>query len=215
MKVTEIMSRPVISVTPDTTIKEAAQLLVEHGISALPVLDATGDLVGILSEADLLPLETRPDPRSQATPLAPTAGLAPHTVAEIMTRDVLVVSAATEISQAARIMLESGIKRVPVVEGRSLVGIVSRRDLVGVIARRDDEVAAEIVRRLIEAGLLESQRGVSVAAGVAVIEIEERAANRRLAESIAVTVPGVLEVRFITPKVTHEAGSSQRRRPAV
>ena len=149
MKVTEIMSRPVISVTPDTTIKEAVQLLVEHGFSALPVLDAIGDLVGIVSEADLLPVESQRDPRSQSTHLPPTAGLAPRTVAEIMTREVRVVSVATEISQAARIVLDSDIKSVPVLEGTRVIGIVSRGDLVGVIARRDYEIMADVFRLLI------------------------------------------------------------------
>jgi CBS domain-containing protein len=63
MKVKEIMSRPVITVKADAGIKAAARLLVELGISALPVVDAEGALVGIVSEADMLPIEARPDPR--------------------------------------------------------------------------------------------------------------------------------------------------------
>ena len=55
-----------------------------------------------------------------------------------MTREVVVVTTGTEVSRAARIMLEGGIKRLPVMRGQRLVGIVSRRDLVKVIARRDD-----------------------------------------------------------------------------
>ena len=74
MKVSEIMSRPVFTVTADTSVKAAAQLLVERDISALPVVDAKGRLVGIVSEADLLSMETRPDPLTRAMPLAPTAG---------------------------------------------------------------------------------------------------------------------------------------------
>ncbi|TMD22037.1 MAG: CBS domain-containing protein [Chloroflexi bacterium] len=67
MKVTEIMSSPVITASPSTPVKEAARLLVEHGISALPVLDAKEALVGIVSEADLEPMQTRRDPRSSLT----------------------------------------------------------------------------------------------------------------------------------------------------
>lgn len=139
MKVAEIMSRPVITVTLDTGIKAAARLLVKHSISALPVVDAKGELVGIVSEADLLPIEARPEPRSQATPLLPpTAGSAPETVAEVMTRRVLTVPADCEVSQVARILIGADFRRVPVVEGRRVVGIVSRRDLVKVIATRDE-----------------------------------------------------------------------------
>jgi len=199
MKVEELMSRPVITVTPDTAIKRAAQLLVELGISALPVVGAKGELVGIVSEADLLPMETRADPLTQATPLKPTAGSSPKTVEEVMTRDVLTVETTGEVSQAARIMLEAGIKRVPVMRGRELVGILSRRDLVRVIARRDEDIELEMTRRFDEVGVAISGGKVSVAGGVATVEMDVRGPGRRLAESVALTVPGVLEVRFVTP----------------
>jgi CBS domain-containing protein len=197
MKVSEIMSRPVITVTPDTGVKAAAKLLIERDFSALPVVDAKGRLVGIVSEADLLSMETRPDPRTRATPLAPTAGSSPTTVEEVMTKDVHVVAADSEVSQAARIMLEAGVKRVPVMRGRQLVGILSRSDLVKVIARLDDDIEAEIVSRLGQLGLDGSSCRVGVADGVATIELDDQGSGRRLAESVALTVPGVLEVRFI------------------
>jgi CBS domain-containing protein len=200
MKISEIMSRPVISVKADTGIKEAARLLVELGISALPVVDAQEALVGIVSEADLLPIETRPDPRTQATPVTPTAGGSPKTVSEVMTRDVLTVSTGTEVSRAARLMLDAGIKSVPVVDGRRVIGIVSRRDLVRVIARRDIDIEADIVLRLGELGLAPGRGAVRVAGGVATIHLDDEGPGRRLAESVALTVPGVLEVRFSSPK---------------
>jgi CBS domain-containing protein len=194
------MSRPVITVTPDTAIKAAVGLLVQHGISALPVVDVNSKLVGIVSEADLLPIEIRPDPRSQATPLLPTAGSAPETVADVMTRPVLAVPADSEVSRVARILLETDCRRVPVVSDGEVVGIVSRRDLVKVIARRDDMIRSEIVRRL---GALEIRTGpgaVGVDVGVVTIQLDDNGSNRRLAESIAITVPGVLEVWFTNPR---------------
>jgi CBS domain-containing protein len=200
VKVSELMSRRVISVTPDTGIKAAATLLADNGVSALPVIDAKGALVGIVSEADLLPLEARPDPLSQATPLAPSAGSAPKVVADVMTRDVLTVSTTSEVSQAARIMLDGGIKRVPVLQGRRVVGILSRRDLVKVIARRDGDIEAEIVQQLGQLGLRVDHGAVRVAAGVATIELDDDGRGRRLAESVALCVPGVLEVRFAPGK---------------
>lgn len=204
------MSRPVITVAPGTGIKEAARLLVEHGISALPVLDATGRLVGIVSEADLLPTQTRPDPRSQAMPLPPSAGSAPHTVREVMTRPVLVLTADAEVSQAAQMMLAANVKRLPIVEGGQVIGIVSRRDLVKVMARRDDELEGEVARRLGELGLDMSRGAVKVAGGVATIHIEEQETTRRLAESVALTVPGVLEVRFAAPRSASRVSAAKR-----
>jgi len=193
------MSRPVVTVKPEATIKEAAQLLIEHGISALPVLDAAGALVGIVSEADLVPLQARPDPRTQATPPAPSAGTMPRVVADVMTRRVLSVRATSEVSQTARTMLDAGIKRVPVMRSGKVVGIVSRRDLVRVIARGDEAVRSELADRLTEAGISLPGRTVTVRGGVAAIVLADHRAARRLAESVALSVPGVLEVRFTSP----------------
>jgi len=156
------MSAPVITASPSTPVKEAARLLVAHGISALPVLDSKGTLVGIVSEADLMPMQTRPDPRTQATPQRPTAGRSPLTVGEVMTHQVLTLGAGTEVSQAARSLLEAGVKRMPVVRRRRLIGIVSRRDLVRVIARRDDSMRLEILKRVHELGLVTSDEDVTV-----------------------------------------------------
>jgi len=189
------MSHPVITVTADTGIKTAAELLVARGISALPVVDESGRLVGIVSEADLLSMETRPDPRTQAMPPPPTAGRAPKSVAEVMTVEVLTVPANSEVSRAAQIMLDAGIKRVPVMKGRRVVGILSRRDLVKVIARRDADIESEVRLRLGELGFGPDRGAVSVAAGVVTIQLAE-GSGRRVAESVALTVPGVLEVRF-------------------
>lgn len=207
------MSRAIVTVAPDDGVKAAARLLVERGISALPVIDEKGRLVGIVSEADLLPIENRPDPRSQATPLLPTAGSAPRTVAEVMTREVVAVTAGTEVSRAARIMLEGGIKRLPVMRGQRVIGIVSRRDLVKVIARRDEDIERELARKLRELGIVSSSLAqppsppaISVFDGVATLATS--ADNRRLAESVALMVPGVLEVRFKT-------NQSRGREPAM
>jgi CBS domain-containing protein len=199
VKVAEIMSQPVITVTPETGIKAAAELLVDNGISALPVVDSAGRLVGIVSEADLIFIEARPDPRSQATPLAPTAGSTPRNVAEVMTRDVVVVTAQSDVAQAARAMLNSGVKRVPVMSGRRVVGIVSRRDLVKVIARTDDRIEGEINDRLAELGLATSGSTVKVTDGMATVAIDYQGKARRLVESAVLQVAGVLEVRFAAP----------------
>jgi CBS domain-containing protein len=68
MRAKDIMTTPVVTITSGRPVKEVAGLLVERGISAVPVVDERGALVGIVSEADLVPLETTPDPRSRARP---------------------------------------------------------------------------------------------------------------------------------------------------
>jgi len=196
MKISAVMTRAVVTVAPQAGVKDAAALLVGARISALPVVDEHGALVGIVSEADLIPMEARFDPRSQATPLAPTAGSAPVHVADVMTRNVITVQAEDEVAHAARVMIESDIKRVPVMQGSRLVGILSRHDLVKVIARRDEDVQAELQARLRQAGIGLPEGAVTVVGGVADIRTEARTHTGRLAESVALAVPGVLEVRF-------------------
>lgn len=196
MKVADIMSAPVFTVRPEASVKEAARLLIEHSISALPVVDASGKLVGIVSEADLLPMETRPDPRSQATPIPPTAGSSPRAVSDVMTKTVISIHTNSEVSQAARLMIDADVKRLPVLDENRLVGIVSRRDLVKVIARRDQDVEAELTRRLADVGLDLTGGSVKVKEGIATIELGASDPGRRLAESVALTVAGVIEVRF-------------------
>jgi CBS domain-containing protein len=205
VKVTEVMTRPVFTVTPTTTIKEAARILIESGVSALPALNAKGELVGIVSEADLVAFEARPDARSQATPMAPTAGTTPRLVRDVMTRRVITVPVDAEVSRAARIMLVKGIKRVPVVNGRRVVGIVSRRDLVKVIARQDTAVRAEVADKLDGAGIDREGTEVTVESGIVILATTLAERDRRLAESIALAVPGVLEVRF-RPQIAKATG---------
>jgi CBS-domain-containing membrane protein len=76
VRVREVMSSPVVCVPPDAPLKDVARVLVAHGISAVPVVDA-GELVGILSEADLIPLELAPDPRAHLAPLPEASQSAP------------------------------------------------------------------------------------------------------------------------------------------
>ena len=138
MRVREVMSSPVVTVPLDMPLKEVAKVLVTRGISAVPVVD-DGALVGILSEADLVPLELAPDPRAHLARL-PDASPTPSRVAsEAMTRDVVALPEEADVADAGRLMLERRIKSIPVLRGRRVVGIVARRDLLEVLARSDKE----------------------------------------------------------------------------
>jgi CBS domain-containing protein len=197
MRAKDAMTSPAITVTPETHCKDAAALLVRHRISALPVVDASGRLVGLVSEADLLPLETSPDPRSQATPLPPRTMPLPQTVGEVMTPEVYTVDEDTDLGIVAQRMLEANVKRFPVLRGDQLVGVVSRHDLVRVIARTDDEVEAGVRGLLDEEGMRLSSMGVRVREGVVELSGEGDRQSMRLAEILARSVPGVLDVRVI------------------
>jgi CBS domain-containing protein len=189
------MTSPAITVTPETHCKDAAALLVRHRISALPVLDASGRLVGLVSEADLLPLETTPDPRSQERPLSPRTMPLPRTVEDVMTPEVYTVDEDTDLGIVAQRMIEANVKRFPVVHGDRVVGVVSRHDLVKVIARSDAEVEGGVKTALIEEGVRLTSLEVRVRDGVVELIGNGDRQTMRLAEILARSVPGVLDVR--------------------
>lgn len=197
MKVKDAMTSPAVTVSPQTHCKDAAALLVRHRISALPVTDSDGRLVGLVSEADLLPLETTPDPRSQATPLAPKTEPVPRRVDEVMTTEVYTVDETTDLGIAAQRMLDAGVKRFPVMRGDRVVGVISRHDLVKVIARTDEDVEAGVRRTLEEEGMRLSSFQVHVRDGVVVLAGGGDRGTLRLAEILARSVPGVLDVQVV------------------
>ncbi len=190
------MTSPAITVTPETHCKDAAALLVRHRISALPVLDSSGRLVGLVSEADLLPLEATPDPRSQATPLPQRFEPLARRVDEVMTPEVYTVDEDTDLGVVAQRMLETNVKRFPVLSGGRVVGVVSRHDLVKVIARTDEEVEAGVKTALNEEGMRLTALGVRVRDGVVELAGDGDRQTLRLAEILARSVPGVLDVRL-------------------
>lgn len=114
----DIMTRNVCTIHPQASVREAAQILSSRRISGLPVVDADHCIIGIVTEADIIGKVNR-------------EGLS---VADIMSRNVTVVSAETAVEDIATLLTERKIKRVPVVEQGKLVGIVSRADIVHAVA---------------------------------------------------------------------------------
>lgn len=145
MHVRDIMTSPVVTVAPDTPLKTVAELLVEHRISAVPVVDSTGALVGIISEGDLIHRqETRTQRRHSwwlnlfgSDELRALEFVKSHGrfAREVMSRHVLTVDAWATLSALARLFDKGGVKRLPVMADGKLAGIVSRLDLVRALAR--------------------------------------------------------------------------------
>ena len=111
MKVGEIMTRNVITVTEDTPVPDVARTLLENRISAVPVCGTNGSVVGLISEFDLLARRGK-------------------TAREVMSPGIISVSEDTDVEEARYLLIERKIKRVPVMRGQQLVGIVSRADIV-------------------------------------------------------------------------------------
>ncbi|MBO0687326.1 MAG: CBS domain-containing protein [Candidatus Dormibacteraeota bacterium] len=197
MRARDVMTSPAITVRPEAHCKDAAAILVEHRISGLPVVEADGRLVGVVSEADLLPLETTPDPRTQATPLSARTQPLPRRVDEVMTPDPYTVDEDADLAMVAQRMLEAGVKRFPVLRGRQVVGVISRHDLLKVIARTDPEVEEGVRRTISEEGMRLTNLRIQVRDGVATLSGDGDRGTLRLAEILARSVPGVLDVRLL------------------
>jgi len=121
------MTVPVITVGPDATVAQVAETLTSARISAVPVVDASGTVLGLVSELDLLARTGR-------------------TARDVMTTAVISVTTDTDIEQVRRILVGSQIRRVPVISSGRLVGILSRHDLVGRMVEWSCGVCGETVR---------------------------------------------------------------------
>lgn len=178
-KVRDVMSTDVATVLEGTPFKEVARLLASRDVSALPVVDGAGHVLGVVSEADLLvkqgtqEIEWRQTPltwwrrrRDQRRAEATTAGV-------LMSAPAVTVTEDTTVAGAARTLTGRRVKRLPVVDrdGR-LVGIVSRKDLLTVFLREDADIREEIVRTVFEGGI-----GVMVTPGAVAVDVHEGVAT--------------------------------------
>lgn len=156
MKVSDVMTTPVLTTQPDVPLKEAALTLVREGISGLPVVDAEGRVIGVLSEADVIAKEGV-QPRKGgflSWLLEPSDAwlegrLAARTVGEAMSAPAVTITPNRPLAAAATRMIDERVNRLPVVDGERLVGIVSRADLVRAFVRTDAEIRAEIEEEVV------------------------------------------------------------------
>ena len=150
MRAHQIMTRPVLTVSPDTTIGEAANLMLQRHISGLPVVDAAGKLVGIVSEGDFIRRSEIGTQRRRSRLLklilgpgqAATDFVHEHgcRIADIMTHEPVTISQDTPLETIVMLMEKNKLKRLPVMRGEKLVGIVSRANLLQAVASLAREI---------------------------------------------------------------------------
>lgn len=215
MKAKDVMVRDVVAVSATTPVREAARMMVDHRVSGLPVVDADGRVVGIVSEGDLIHRAETGTERRRSWWLEALAGaeelardyVLSHArkVGDVMTRRVISAGEEAELRQVAALMDRHRVKRVPIVRDGRLVGIVSRADLVKAYLQVATQPAqamtdAEIRRRLddvlahepwLDTALLNvSVDGGVVELGGCVSSDEQRKALQVAAEAL----PGVRSV---------------------
>jgi CBS domain-containing protein len=215
MKAMDVMVRDVVTIGPDADVAEALKLLADNDVSALPVVDDEGHVIGILSEADFLEQEAFGGAKQPTwlEALTPAHTLAEHyakahgrKVSELMSTQVISVAEDTPVGEIAALLERHRIKRVPVLADGKLVGIVSRGHLIQALASADLPAGPDVESdRTIRADLLAEldeqswtdfgARNIIVVDGVVHVwglvgSPEERKALIALAEN----VPGVAEV---------------------
>jgi CBS domain-containing protein len=171
--VADVMTAPVVSVQPDTSFKTMVERLTEHGIGALPVVDAAGRLLGIVSETDLIRKEEGPREPEHPPFLAGLVWRRQHaeaggtTAADFMSAPAVTIPSGASLSAAARLLHQRNVRHLPVVDpGGRLVGMIARRDLLSVFLRPDGAVHHEIRARILHATF-------NLPAGAVEVEVRE------------------------------------------
>lgn len=183
MRIRDIMTEPVFTVRPTYPVEDAAAMLTDRRIAAMPVIDELHRVVGMVSEGDLL---------RDRLPDNPTANYGPRVVADVMSRQVFTAWLLEDVADAARTMLEHDVRSMPVLDGGRLVGIVSRRDLLRSVLRTDEVLSHEVQHRLDAYAGGERRWTAAVTDGVARVEGDfDDETEQRVVEILARTVPGI------------------------
>ena len=214
MHAQDIMTANVITVEPDTSVQEIAKRLIENRISAVPVVERNGRVIGIVSEGDLMRrTESRTErnpswwlfllaaPEETARSYVKTHG---RRAADVMTHPVISVNEKTPIQEIAEILEKHRIKRVPVMSGDKLVGIVSRANLLRALAAQqpaptaitdDRKIKTSVEKAISEAGVRGAFLNIVVSGGVVNLwGMVETPDEKNAARVAAETAPGVKEV---------------------
>jgi CBS domain-containing protein len=217
MIVEQLMSRDVVTVSQETSLKDAAALLSRHGISGVPVCDAAGQVLGVVSEADILLKEEGRDPEgglfswlfqrddeSLAKAAARTAG-------EAMTSPPITIEPGRPVSEAARLMTEQAVNRLPVVAEGKLVGIVTRADLVRAFHRSDEEIRREIAEDVLLRTLWISPEPLTITVEDGEVSLSGEVESRSAAEIAVAYVRRVLGVVGVRSELTWQVDDLARR----
>ncbi|WP_432038305.1 CBS domain-containing protein [Streptomyces cucumeris] len=206
----ELMTRPVVKAPRDLPFKELVELLTEHDVTAVPVVDRADHPVGVVSEADLLrksageadPSGRLPVPHLEAWERAKARGARAE---ELMSSPAVCARPEWSVVEAARVMSDRRIKRLPVVdETDALLGIVSRGDLLRVFLRHDDAIQDEIERDLLRRTLRLAPSAVSVRVRRGEVTLDGSVEGRSLVPVIVRLCRSVDGVVSVTEHITYE-----------
>ncbi|MCF3143455.1 CBS domain-containing protein [Streptomyces platensis] len=202
--VSDVMTQTVVAVGQEAPFKEIIETMEQWKVSALPVLVGEGRVIGVVSEADLLPKEefreSEPDHMQQLRRLDDVRKAGAQTAGELMSSPALTVHAGDTIAQAARTMAFKSVKRLPVVDSAGLLqGIVSRSDLLKVFLRSDEDLAEEVRTEIVGRLFGDSSEGLEVTVTDGVVTFHGTIRDTSLlpvAARLVRAVEGVVDVAF-------------------
>ena len=207
MRIDDLMTKNVVTVTPETTLKDVAVLLANHKIAGVPVCDEAGNVLGVVSEGDILwkELGLRAESPSLLERIFERAygedvRIGAATAGEAMSTPAITIPPSATVAYAARVMVEHKVNRLPVVDHGKLVGIVARADLVRAFQRSDEEIEREISAGVLLDTLWVDPDAVSLVVLGGNVTIAGEVENRSTAELIegyVRAVPGVVSVRSL------------------
>ena len=202
--VEDVMTENVISVADTTPYKEIVQLLAQHAVSAVPVVDSERRVIGVVSEADLLHkmeftgLEPHVHLLERKRRRAARAKAAGDIARDLMRSPVVTISPDTSLAVVAKVMDDERVKRLPVVDEHGhLAGIVSRRDLLRVYLRGDDAIREEIRDQVLRRTLWIDPETITVVVDGGAVTLSGTADRRSTAQitvRLCESVDGVVEV---------------------
>jgi CBS domain-containing protein len=209
------MTHTVAAIGRKANFKEIVQLMEQWKVSALPVLEGEGRVIGVVSEADLLPKEefrdSDPDRYTQLRRLSDLAKAGAVTAEDLMTAPAVTVRANATLAQAARTMAHAKVKRLPVVDDMGLLeGVVSRGDLLKVFLRDDEDIAEEVRREVVSYLFRAPLSPVRVQVHDGVVNLAGRVRDTSLvpvAARLVRAVEGVVDVEF---ELTGPSGQQER-----
>ena len=221
MRVRELMTENVLTIGPEAPLKDVAKVLVANRISGLPVCDIEGHVLGVISEGDILYKEHDPTEGHVGGPLGWIVDGSPNvagavkaqavTAAKAMSSPAVTIAPYESVSQAARIMCEHRVNRLPVVKDGRLVGIVTRADLVRAFTRGDADVERELREDVLARTMWIDAGRVDVTVRHGVVTLTGGLRTRsdvELLGRLAARVPGVLAVES---KVEWELDDTTRK----
>ncbi|MFF9399896.1 CBS domain-containing protein [Streptomyces sp. NPDC014744] len=200
--VADVMTKTVVAVAPDTEFKEIVTVMERWKVTAVPVVDDESRVVGVVSEADLLAKEEFRARRigmiEQMRRLGDTAKAGSVRAGDLMSSPAVTVRPDAPLPQAARLMADQRVKRLPVVDADGgLKGVVSRADLLKVFLRPDEALAADVRREVVDRLFPGADRSVEVAVAQGVVTLSGRIHDSSLipvAARLAQSVEGVVDV---------------------